>query len=157
MVIDNIPDFWESVWEFGEIKASRGYEVVVDGPSRMPGAKWFIGTRLNFAENLLRYRDNRIALVFKSEAKEAIKMTYAELYESVARLAKSMRDIGVTKGDRVAGFMPNIMETVIAMLATTSIGAIWSSCSPDFGIKGSTRSLRTDRAKGSAYSRWILL
>ena len=134
--IDNIPDFWECTWEFGEIKASQGYDIVVDDLKKMPGARWFIGAKLNFAENLLRYRDNRVALIFKGEVQEVIKMTYAELYDSVARLAKPMRDIGISKGDRVVGFMPNMIETVIAILAATSIGAIWSSCSPDFGIKG---------------------
>ncbi len=134
--IENIPVFWECMWEFGEIKASRGYDIIVDDVSRMPGAKWFIGAKLNFAENLLRYRDNRVALIFKGEVQEVIKMSYAELYNSVARLAKRMREIGISKGDRVIGFMPNMIETVIAMFATTSIGAIWSSCSPDFGIKG---------------------
>ena len=135
--INNISDFWASLWDFGEIKASKGYEVVVDDPSRMPGAKWFISARLNFAENLLRYRDDQVALIFKGEARESVeKMTYAELYDQVALLAKPMRELGITVGDRVVGFMPNIMETVVAMLAATSIGAIWSSCSPDFGIRG---------------------
>jgi acetoacetyl-CoA synthetase len=134
--IREIADFWEAVWEFGGINASKKYEIVIDDLNKMPGAKWFIGAKLNFAENLLRFRDDRIALIFKSEVSEAKRMTYAELCDNVARLAKSLRDIGVTKGDRVAGFMPNMIETVVAMLATTSIGAIWSSCSPDFGIKG---------------------
>lgn len=134
--IEDISGFWESIWEFGEIKASRKYETVIDDPNRMPGAKWFIGAKLNFAENLLRFKDDRIALVFKSEGSETTRMTYAELYDKVARLAKSLRDIGVAKGDRVAGFLPNMIETVVAMLATTSIGAVWSSCSPDFGIEG---------------------
>ncbi len=134
--IEDIPDFWECVWDFGEVKASRGYDIVVDDLRKMPGARWFIGARLNFAENLLRYRDDHIALIFKGEGREVMRMTYAELYDSVSRLSKSLRDMGVTKGDRVAGFMPNMMETVIAMLATASIGALWSSCSPDFGIGG---------------------
>jgi acetoacetyl-CoA synthetase len=134
--IREIADFWEAVWEFGEINASKKYEIVIDDLNKMPGAKWFIGAELNFAENLLRFRDDRIALIFKSKVSEAKRMTYAELYDNVATLAKSLRDMGVVKGDRVAGFMPNMIETVVAMLATTSIGAIWSSCSPDFGIKG---------------------
>ena len=134
--IDNIPDFWASMWEFGEIKSSKNYKVVVDDPNKMPGAQWFMGAKLNFAENLLRYRDDHTALVFKGEVHDPVKVTYAELYDRVARLAKSLRETGVTVGDRVAGFMPNMMETVIAMLAATSIGATWSSCSPDFGIKG---------------------
>jgi len=134
--IDNIPDFWASMWEFAEIRASQNYKVVVDDPNKMPGAQWFMGSKLNFAENLLRYRDDHTALVFKGEVHDPVRVTYAELYDRVARLAKSLRETGVTVGDRVAGFMPNMMETVIAMLAATSIGATWSSCSPDFGIKG---------------------
>lgn len=118
------------------MKASRGYDIIVDDLRKMPGARWFIGATLNFAENLLRYRDNHVALIFKGKSRETTKMTYAELYDSVARLSKSLRDMGVTKGDRVAGFMPNMIETVIAMLATATIGALWSSCSPDFGIGG---------------------
>jgi len=134
--IENIPDFWKCMWDFGQVKASRGYNIVVDDLGKMPGARWFIGARLNFAENLLRYGDDHVALIFKGEGCEATRMTYAKLYDSVARLSKSLRDMGVTKGDRVAGFMPNMLETVIAMLATASIGALWSSCSPDFGIGG---------------------
>jgi len=135
--INNLADFWASVWEFGEVKASKAYDTIMTPAKRMMDTKWFQGARLNLAENLLRYRDNRTALIFKSEALEtARKITYAQLYEQVACLAKSLRELGVKAGDRVAGFMPNIMETVIAMLASTSIGAIWSSCSPDFGIKG---------------------
>jgi len=134
--ISSSPDFWTSVWEFGDIRCSRPYDQVVNSMADMLGARWFSGSTLNFAQNLLRYRDNRTALIFKSEAKEAVRITYAELYDRVARLARSLRESGVQVGDRVAGFMPNMSETVIAMLATTSIGAIWSSCSPDFGIKG---------------------
>jgi acetoacetyl-CoA synthetase len=102
----------------------------------MPGAKWFEGARLNFAENLLRYRDDQVALIFQSEGQAAGRITYAELYAEVARVAQALREYGVTAGDRIAGFMPNRPETTIAMLAATSIGATWSSCSPDFGIKG---------------------
>ena len=103
----------------------------------MPGAKWFPGAKLNFAENLLRYRDDRTALVFVKEGgEEAGRLTYAELYDRVAKLARFLRDSGVVAGDRVAGFMPNRIETAAAMLAASSIGAIWSSCSPDFGFKG---------------------
>lgn len=134
--IANTPDFWAAFWDFAEIKASKHFDTVVDDPYKLPGAKWFIGARLNFAENLLRYRDNRLALIFKGESQESIKVTYTQLYDSVARLAKSLRGIGVTPNDRVVGFMPNMIETVVAMLAATSIGATWSSCSPDFGIKG---------------------
>jgi acetoacetyl-CoA synthetase len=134
--IDNIPDFWASMWEFADVKASRPYTQVVDDITRMPGARWFQGAELNFAENLLRYRDDRIALIFKGEDQDAIRMTYSELYDEVARVAAPLKAAGVQPGDRVAGFMPNMPQTVVAMLAATSLGATWSSCSPDFGIKG---------------------
>jgi len=134
--IENIPDFWADMWEFGGILASRKYDAVVDDLGKMPGAGWFRGARLNFAENLLRYRDERLALVFRSEAREPVRMTYSELHARTAELARSLREIGVVRGDRVAGYLPNMPETVIAMLAATSIGAVWSSCSPDFGIGG---------------------
>ncbi|HDM75153.1 MAG TPA: acetoacetate--CoA ligase [Deltaproteobacteria bacterium] len=134
--VDNIPDFWASMWEFVDIKHSKKYDEVVDDPYKMPGAKWFSGARLNFAENLLRYRDDQVALIFKSEAEESVKMTYAELYNEVAKVAKSLKDLGVQIGDRVVGFMPNMPQTIVAMLAAASLGATWSSCSPDFGIKG---------------------
>ncbi len=134
--IENISDFWGSMWEFAEIKASKPYTQVVDDITRMLGAKWFEGAHLNFAENLLRYRDDQIALIFKGEFQDSIKITYSELYDEVARVAKSLKEAGVHSGDRVAGFMPNMPETIIAMLAATSLGATWSSCSPDFGIKG---------------------
>jgi acetoacetyl-CoA synthetase len=131
--IENIQDFWAAMWEFGEIKASRGYDAVVDDLSRFPGAKWFVGAKLNFAENLLRYRDNHLALIFRGETPKSARMTYAELYNSVACLAKVLREAGVIPGDRVAAYMPNLMETSIAMLAATSLGAIWSSCGTELG------------------------
>jgi acetoacetyl-CoA synthetase len=134
--ITHIPDFWAGMWEFGGIIASRGYDTIVDDLNKMPGARWFVGSRLNFAENLLRYRDEEIALIFKCEGRDTIKIIYKDLYQRVARLSAALKGQGVEKGDRVAGFMPNMPETVIAMLAATSIGAVWLSCSPDFGIKG---------------------
>lgn len=135
--VNNSTVFWEAMWEFGGIKASTPYDKVVVNPENMLDSRWFTGARLNFAENLLRFRDDRTAIIFKGEAMpERVTITYAELYDQVARLAKSLREMGVVAGDRVAGFMPNMIETVAAMLATTSIGATWTSCSPDFGIKG---------------------
>jgi acetoacetyl-CoA synthetase len=134
--VDKIGDFWSDLWDFVDVKASRRADKALEEPARMPGAKWFPGARLNFAENLLRYRDGSIALVYRGEDGSRVEVSYARLYDAVARLAKSMRDMGVVPGDRVAGFMPNVPATVAAMLAATSIGAIWSSCSPDFGIKG---------------------
>ncbi len=134
--VENIPDFWSTLWEFAKIKASKPYDQVIDDITKMPGTKWFKGARLNFAENLLRFRDDRMALIFRGEDNAAVKMTYGELYDEVAGVARSLRDAGIQPGDRVAGFMPNMPEAIIAMLAATSIGATWSSCSPDFGIKG---------------------
>jgi acetoacetyl-CoA synthetase len=134
--VEDIAGFWSAVWEFSDVLASRPFDEVIDDAGRMPGATWFKGARLNFAENLLRYRDDREALVFKGEGQEPVRMTYAELYDQVARVARSLKEAGVGIGDRVAGFMPNMPTTVVAMLAATSIGATWSSCSPDFGIKG---------------------
>jgi acetoacetyl-CoA synthetase len=124
------------LWEFAKIKSSTPYDQVVDDVGKMPGAKWFSGARLNFAENLLRYKDDETALIFKGEDRVDRRMTYAELYNEVASVARSLKQAGVRTGDRVVGFMPNMPETVIAMLAATSMGATWSSCSPDFGIKG---------------------
>lgn len=134
--IQNIPDFWAALWEFVDVRASQPYTQVVDDLTKMPGAKWFSGARLNFAENLLRYRDDHVALIFKGESRDSTRLTYAGLYDEVARVARSLKEIGVHAGDRVVGFVPNMPEAVIAMLAATSMGAIWSSCSPDFGIKG---------------------
>lgn len=131
--IDNIPDFWKGLWEFADVKASREYDEVVDDLSKFPGAKWFPGARLNFAENLLRSRDAHLAFVFRGETQRSARMTYAELYNQVARLAKSMHEIGVGPGDRVCAYMPNLMETPIAMLAATSIGAAWASCGAELG------------------------
>jgi acetoacetyl-CoA synthetase len=134
--IENIADFWEAMWEFAPIIASQPYTRVVDDIARMPGAQWFKGARLNFSENLLRHRDSQTALVFKGEGRDVQRMSYAQLYDEVTRVAHALRALGVRPGDRVVGFMPNMPQTVVAMLAATSMGAVWSSCSPDFGIKG---------------------
>jgi acetoacetyl-CoA synthetase len=134
--IENISEFWAAFWKFADIIHSKSYDQVIDDVTKMPGAKWFTGAKLNFAENLLRYRDDRVALIFKGEDQPSIRMTYAQLYDEVARLARSLKELGIQPGDRVVGFMPNMPESIIAMLAATSMGATWSSCSPDFGIKG---------------------
>jgi len=134
--VDDIPDFWEAFWDFSGVIASRRFDQVVDDVRKMPGAKWFSGARLNFAENLLRYRDNRAALIFVGEGREPVTTTYAELYNLVSRIASALKAEGVVAGDRVVGFMPNVPETIAAMLAAASLGAIWSSCSPDFGTRG---------------------
>jgi acetoacetyl-CoA synthetase len=134
--VNNIRQFWEEMWGYGDIIYSEPYKEAVDDLTKMPGAKWFSGARLNYAENLLRFRDNKIALVFQREDQQLRSLTYEELYCTVARMAHALQEAGVVTGDRVAGFMPNTPEAVIAMLASASIGAIWSSSSPDFGIKG---------------------
>ena len=134
--VDNIPEFWAMFWEFADIIASKSYDQVVDDPTRMPGTRWFPGAELNFAENLLRHRDDHLALIFKGEGQPTQTYTYAQLYDEVSRMAQALVAAGVQKGDRVAGFMPNMPQTIIGMLAAVSIGAIWSSSSPDFGIKG---------------------
>ena len=134
--VENPAEFWKEIWEYTDIKFSKTYDSIVDDAYKMPGAKWFEGARLNFAENLLNRRDDHKALIFRGEDTIRKEITYAELYEQVKSLAASFKKLGLEKGDTVAAFMPNMPETIIAMLAATSIGAIWSSTSPDFGIKG---------------------
>ena len=134
--VNHIPEFWEEVWNYCDIVHSEPYTEVVDNIQTMPGAKWFRGTKLNFAENLLRFRDDRVAIKFKSEDKSVRELTYLELFQEVEKISHYLRELGVQKGDRIVGFLPNVPEAVVAMLATSSIGAVWSSCSPDFGIKG---------------------
>jgi len=134
--VENISEFWAQMWDYAGIIASKKADLVVDDVNKMPGTKWFTGSRLNFAENLLRFKDDKTAIVFLGENQVYRKLTYRILYDEVARLAISLKEAGVQAGDRVAGFMPNMPESIIAMLAAASIGATWSSCSPDFGIKG---------------------
>tara|TARA_B100001245_G_scaffold169139_2_gene128184 strand:- start:46 stop:1998 length:1953 start_codon:yes stop_codon:yes gene_type:complete len=134
--IQDIPSFWETVWKFCEVKYSTPYSEIVDDTSKMPGAKWFTGSQLNYAENLLRFKDSKPAIIFKGENQNPSILTYHDLNEEVKKVAYALRNMGIVKGDRVAGFIPNMPEAVIAMLASASIGAIWSSSSPDFGIKG---------------------
>jgi acetoacetyl-CoA synthetase len=141
-------EFWPEMWRFsGLVAEERGdddepWDEVVHGLDRMAppdrdlGPRWFLGARLNFAENLLRYRDDRDAIVAWNEAGRQRTVSWATLHDEVARVAASLREHGVRSGDRVAAFMPNIPEAIIAMLATASIGAVWSSCSPDFGVQG---------------------
>ena len=133
--ITDIENFWESLWNFSGIIHSENYKSVLD-KRIMPGANWFGGAKLNFAENLLRYRDEKLALISYREDKPTVKVTYSELYKYTAACAAGLKKLGVKKGDVVAGFVTNIPETIIAMLAATSLGALWTSCSPDFGIQG---------------------
>ncbi|MBT6126846.1 MAG: acetoacetate--CoA ligase [Halieaceae bacterium] len=134
--VENPQDFWLAVWDFGEVIGEGDTSQVLAQENKFPGAQWFPETRLNFAENLLRHRDERTAIVSLLENGERRETSYAQLYSQVAQLASALQAQGVQAGDRVAGFMPNIEEAVIAMLAATSLGALWSSCSPDFGING---------------------
>ena len=128
--------FWAALWDFCDIRAETRGETVLEQPGAMPGARWFPEARLNFAENLLRRRDDGPALVFRGEDGGRRSLSYRELHEQVARLAAALADDGVGPGDRVAGYLPNVPEAIVAMLAAASLGAVWSSCSPDFGING---------------------
>jgi acetoacetyl-CoA synthetase len=134
--IEEPADFWTELAHFADIRAKWGEGPALIDAHRMPGAKWFPTASLNFAENLLRYRDEREALVFVNEHGTRRALTYKQLFLEIARVAQGLKACGVTSGDRVAGFLPNMPEAVIAMLATTSLGAIWSSTSPDFGVAG---------------------
>jgi len=133
--VEDSEAFWQEVWQFTGIIGNMGSERLRQ-PTAMPGAEWFPQAKLNFAENLLRRRDERQALVFWGEDQCKTQLSYAELYAAVSRLAQALRAQGVGVGDRVAGMMPNMPATLIAMLASSAIGAIWSSCSPDFGVDG---------------------
>ncbi|MBU4132644.1 MAG: acetoacetate--CoA ligase, partial [Proteobacteria bacterium] len=134
--VENLEDFWSLAWDFLDIKTSVPYTKVIENKDKMPGAKFFVGSKLNFAENLLQFRNDKTALIFRGEDLVRRTLTYNQLYDQVAKTAASLKAMGITKGDRVVGFVPNMPESIIAMLAATSLGAIWSSCSPDFGIKG---------------------
>jgi acetoacetyl-CoA synthetase len=128
-------EFWPAVWDFCGVIGERGERAVVDADA-MPGARWFPDARLNFAENLLRRRDGTTALVARDERGARRTLTWAALADEVSRVAQALRDTGVRPGDRVAGYLPNGCESIVAMLAASSLGAIWSSCSPDFGVQG---------------------
>ena len=126
--IDKIEDFWAAMWDFGGIIASKKYDKVVEDLSVFPGTKWFPGAKLNFSENLLKYKDDQFAFIFQGESKKTELISYENLNKEVARLAKSLREIGVNVGDRVVSYIPNLIETPTAMLAATAIGAVWASC-----------------------------
>jgi acetoacetyl-CoA synthetase len=133
--VDNIEDFWESIWQYFNVKSSASYDCVLV-ERKMPGADWFPGSHLNYAENVLRNESlGGTAIMHCSETRAMHSMSWAELGSQVRKVATQLRDMGVGKGDLVAAYMPNIVEAAVAMLATTSLGAIWSSCSPDFGTR----------------------
>jgi acetoacetyl-CoA synthetase len=133
--IEKPAEFWSAVWDFCEVVGDKGNVVLRDG-DRMPGAQWFPEARLNFAENLLRRRDDSEAIVFWNENGKQVSLTREELFQATARCATALRAAGIVEGDRVAAYLPNIPETVIIMLAAASLGAVFSSCSPDFGAQG---------------------
>jgi acetoacetyl-CoA synthetase len=133
--VERPEEFWSRLWDFCGAVGEKGTEILVHR-DRMPGARWFPEARLNYAENLLQRRDDSEALVFWGEDKVRQRMTRAQLYAEVARFQSFLVAAGVGEGDRVAGYLPNLPETLVAMLATTALGAIWSSASPDFGVQG---------------------
>lgn len=133
--VTEIEEFWKSIWIISGIIHSKPYRKVLSG-KKMPGSRWFEGAELNFAENLLRYRDDHTALISSRENSQTVELKYSELYNAAASVSAFLKAIGLKKGDRVAGFVNNVPESIIAMLASTSLGALWSSCSPDFGHKG---------------------
>ena len=134
--IEHRSEFWQAVWDFCEVVGERGTAPVVLDGEQFPGSRWFSDARLNFAENLLRHRDGNVAIVSVLENGQRRTLTYRELAHQTAAFRQALLELGVSPGDRVAGWLPNVPETVVAMLATASIGAVWSSCSPDFGVEG---------------------
>jgi acetoacetyl-CoA synthetase len=133
--IEFAEDFWTLVWDFGKVRGEPGLRKLINR-DRMSGAAWFPEGKLNFAQNLLRERDATLAISFWGEDRVKRRYSHRELYDLVSRLVQALRAAGVKKGDRVAGYLPNLPESIAATLATASIGAIWSSCSPDFGVQG---------------------
>ena len=133
--IDDLEGFWSLLWSYANVLGDRRSGVLVDG-ERMPGARWFPGASLNYAENLLRRRDDQDALVFWGETRVRCRLSHGQLHEQVSRCRQALQAAGVGEGDRVVGYLPNMPETVIAMLAAASLGAVWSSASPDFGVEG---------------------
>lgn len=131
----NFPsDFWGTLWNFLDIKCSKTFSKPVDDITKFPGANWFVGAKLNYAENILRYSSSSSpAIIFRGENEIRQEMSHKELYEQVVRLAESLRKEGIKPGDTIAAYMPNLAQTVIAMLACSAVGAIWCSCATDIG------------------------
>lgn len=133
--VTNPQTFWGHVWDFTSVIGNKGEKVLVNA-EQMPGAKWFPETKLNYAENLLRIRTDKAAIIFRGEDRVKLRYSWNQLYDQVSRCAQALSACGVNQGDRVAGYMPNMPQTIVFMLAAASIGAVWSSCSPDFGVQG---------------------
>lgn len=134
--VDHPERFWQDIWNAFEVVASRQADRVLEDPDAMPGARWFPGARLNFAQNLLRRRDSTPAIIFRGEDGRRQELSWEDLWNAVERLASALRSDGVGLDDRIAGYLPNIPETIVGMLATSAIGGVWTSCSPDFGVRG---------------------
>jgi acetoacetyl-CoA synthetase len=132
--VDDMEAFWASIWDYFEIKAHSPYERVLDG-RKIQCARWFEGARLNYAEHALARRDDHTAIIAHSEARPPVVVSHSNLARQVAELAAGLRKLGVKKGDRVAALMPNIPEAIVGFLAAASIGAVWSSCAPEFGVR----------------------
>ncbi|MEO7031551.1 MAG: AMP-binding protein, partial [Herbaspirillum sp.] len=138
--VDHLEDFWESIWQYFDIKSSKPYTAVLDA-HKMPGAKWFDGAHLNFAEQVFRFNTGieegkQPAIIAQSELRPLSELSWNDFRAQVTTLAHSLRELGIQPGDRVAAYMPNIPETAVAFFACASIGAVWSSCSPDMGSAG---------------------
>ena len=133
--VSHLEEFWSTLWDFTGIIGDKGESILSNG-DKMPGAKWFSQAKLNYAENLLRQRNDNAAIVFRGEDRVKLEYSFNELYDAVSKCAQALKSVGVGNGDRVAAYMPNMPQTIIFMLATTSLGAVWSSCSPDFGVQG---------------------
>ena len=152
---EDLEAFWASIWEFFDVQASYD-EVLAD--ASMPGAKWFTGAELSYPEHIFRDRPgDRVAIRHASELRDLGEWTWDELREQTARIAAGLKAMGIERGDRVVAYMPNIPETIAAFFATASLGAVWSSCSPDFGARSRRRPLRPDRAEGAADRRRLPL
>jgi acetoacetyl-CoA synthetase len=134
--VDQPQAFWAAIWDFCGVVASRRYDAIVEHVDRMPGAEWFPGARMNYAQNLLRFGDDRTALVSVNDRGRRSTLSYKQLALVVGRAARALKAAGIKPGDRVAGYLPNIPEAVVGLLACASLGAIWTSCSPDFGALG---------------------
>ncbi|MCS7280593.1 MAG: acetoacetate--CoA ligase [Desulfobacterota bacterium] len=132
--IESVADFWGSVWEFCGVKASKKYSSVVIDPQSFDKAKWFVGAELNFAENLLRWRDDQIAFTYVKEGLTGKRTTtYKDLYKEVAKLANAYKEEGIERKDRIVAYIPNVIEAAVGMLAASTVGAIWASCGPELG------------------------
>ncbi|HMC69906.1 MAG TPA: AMP-binding protein, partial [Mycobacteriales bacterium] len=132
--VDNLAEFWSSIWSFFGIRASAPYDDVLRHPT-MPGTEWFPGARLNYAEHALATMGDGVAVVARSQSREAVDLTWDELRDQVARCRNGLHRLGVARGDRVVGYLPNGPEALVAFLATASLGAVWASCPPEFGVR----------------------